>query len=117
MKRSQLEEIILEELYIAVGEHIALEERLEEAKARHPESKPAHGTVPDVQDRKMTKSQIAKRKALGKKMMDNPRVKAWAKKRAAKKGYGDAWWPSFVWAAASNSVLGGPKGKKSKGGD
>lgn len=90
MKRSELEEIIEEEIYNYLDEK----------------------SVPQPYDRKkarrMSKAQISNRDKIGKKMKKNPKVVARFRKK-----YGDEW-EDYLWASASGRALGG--GFKKKGG-
>jgi len=93
MKRSELEEIIEQEIYEYSN---GLEEK----------------SVPQPYDRKkarkMSSSQVSDRDKIGKKMKANPKTVARFRKK-----YGDEW-EDYLWASASSRALGG--GFKKKGG-
>ena len=80
MKRSELEEIITEELYKNIIERIV--------SSRNP-------------PRKMTPPQVTKRDAIGKKLKNKPDV---VKKFKSK--YGEDW-EYWIWATATNKAIDG----------
>lgn len=91
MKRSQLEEMIEEELHNYFAEMTAVDEK----------------SVPEPYNRKspprrqMTDSQIEDRKSIGNKMKKNKKVVARFKKKHG------ADWESYLWASASSIALKG----------
>ena len=91
MKRSQLEEIIEEELHKYFAEMASLDEK----------------SVPEPYNRKspprrqMTDSQIENRKDIGNRMKNNKKVVAKFKKKHG------ADWESYLWASASSIALKG----------
>lgn len=93
MKRSELEEVIQEELYKSLAELNALSEMLDEK------------SVPPPYDRKnrrrMNGSQIRKRDTIGNAMKGRPETV-----KLFKKKHGDDW-EYYLWAAATNKALGG----------
>lgn len=118
MKRSELEEIIREEIQKYLGEqNESLQEKYD-----------SDGTVPRVQNRKMTPAQIKKRESLGKKILSalkkgddktNPLRRAfirWAKKND-RPITSEKVMNSYAWAMASDYAIKGkafPQGKKKK---
>jgi hypothetical protein len=99
MKRSELEEIIKEEIYKIINEiRFMHDESLDEK------------SVPQPYDRKnrrrMSAAQITKRDDIGKKMKGNAKTVARFKKK-----YGDEW-EDYLWASASSIALGGGFKKK-----
>jgi hypothetical protein len=89
MKRSQLEEIIEEELYKYFAEQTVLDEK----------------SVPEPYDRKnrrrMSDSQIDARDSIGKKIKKNKKAVAKFKKK-----YGSDW-ESYLWASATSKAIKG----------
>jgi 3-methyladenine DNA glycosylase Tag len=88
MKRSELEEMIEEEIYKYLQEK-SVPQPYDRSKAR-----------------KMSKPQISNREKIGKKMKSNAKTVARFKKK-----YGDEW-EDYLWAAASSRALGGGFKKK-----
>ena len=88
MKRSELEEIIEEEIHNYLHN---LEEK----------TVPPYNKETRKNRRRMTKPQIDHRKEMGDKMMENPKTVARFKKKFG------ADWKDHLWAAASNIALGG----------
>jgi hypothetical protein len=78
MKRSELEEIIEEEIYKALAERTIA--------SRNP-------------PRKMSRLQVNRRDSIGKKMEKNKKAVAGLKKR-----YGDDW-KSYLWAISTNKAI------------
>lgn len=78
MKRSELEEIIEEEIYKALAEKTIA--------SRNP-------------PRKMSQSQVNRRDKLGKRMKKDKKAVAGLKKR-----YGDDW-ESYLWAISTNNAI------------
>jgi hypothetical protein len=91
MKRGQLEEIIEEELYKYFAEMAPVDEK----------SVPEPYNRKSPPRRKMTDSQIEKRKVLGNKMKNNKKVVAKFKKKHG------ADWESYLYASASSIALRG----------
>lgn len=91
MKRSELEEIIQEELYkhlaelAILGEEEAMDERT--VASREP-------------PRKMSKTQIAARDSIGKKMKEKPSAVKYFKRK-----FGSDW-EYYLWATATNKAMG-----------
>lgn len=98
MKRSELEEIIIEEIYKTLHE-----ERLMNEHAINEKS------VPEPYDRKnrrrMTRAQIIRRDKIGKAMKANKKIVARFKKR-----YGSEW-IDYLWATASGRAIKGGEQK------
>jgi hypothetical protein len=94
MKRSELEEIIMEELYKTLHEERFMNEQPLNEKS-----------VPEPYDRKnrrrMNGSQIARRDTIGKGMKKNKKVVA-----KFKKDHG-ADWESYLWATATSRAIKG----------
>lgn len=97
MKRSELEEIIMEEIYKTLHEMRVMNEQPLDEKS-----------VPQPYDRKnrrrMTGSQIAKRDRIGKGMKKNKKIVAKFKKQHGSE------WEDYLWATATNrAIKGGEK--------
>lgn len=97
MKRSELEEIIMEEIYKIINE-----ERLMNQEVLNEKS------VPQPYNRKnrrrMTTSQIVDRDRIGKQMKKNKKVVAKFKQKHGSE------WEDYLWAAATNrAIQGGAK--------
>jgi hypothetical protein len=95
MKRSQLEEMIEEELHKYFAEMASLDEK----------SVPEPYNRKSPPRRKMNTSQIQRRKTIGDKMKNNTKTVAKFKKK-----YG-ADWESYLWASASSIALKGGEQK------
>jgi hypothetical protein len=105
MKKSELMELIREELYNVLQEEFgqgggistSSEEELDEKTiARH------------EPPRKMTQSQVQSRDTVGKKLSKNKRAVSYFKKK-----FGDDW-KSYMWATATNRAIAGKKAGKGK---
>lgn len=90
MKRSQLEAIILEEIYNYLN--VVSEKSVPEPYNRK-------------NRRRMSKAQISDRDKVGKKMEKNKKAVKYFKKKFGKD------WKSYLWATATNKSMGG-KGRK-----
>lgn len=92
MKRSELEEIIMEEIYKTLHEERLMNEHVLDEKS-----------VPEPYDRKnrrrMNGSQIARREKIGNAMKKDKKVVAKFKKK-----YGSEW-IDYLWAAASHQAI------------
>lgn len=94
MKRSELEEIIMEEIYKTLHEERLMNEDVLDEKS-----------VPQPYDRKnrrrMNGAQIARRDKIGKGMKRNKKVVA-----KFKKAHGDEW-EDYLWATATSRAIKG----------
>lgn len=94
MKRSELEEIIMEEIYKTLHEERLMNEQSLDEKS-----------VPQPYDRKnrrrMNRSQILRRDKIGKAMKKNKKVVAKFKKQ-----YGSEW-IDYLWATATHNAIKG----------
>lgn len=93
MKRSELEEIIMEEIYKIIHEERLMNEQSLDEKS-----------VPEPYDRKnrrrMTRTQISARDRIGKGMKANKKIVAKFKKK-----HGDEW-EDYLWATATSKAMG-----------
>lgn len=94
MKRSELEEIIMEEIYKALHEDRLMNEQSLDEKS-----------VPEPYDRKnrrrMNGSQIARRDKIGKAMKRNKKIVAKFKKKHGSE------WIDYLWATATSRAIKG----------
>ncbi len=91
MKRSQLEEIITEELYKYIAELAAFGDTMDEKSVPPPYNR--------KERRRMTKAQIKKRDVIGKSMKNRPAAVKYFKKK-----FGDDW-EYYLWASATNKAV------------
>lgn len=139
MKRSELEEIIREEIQLALSalsEDAPLHEKDGEKKKRAGYGKYINkkgdskfdsiGTVPTIRKRKMTASQVQARKRIGEKILNAMRrgtneknkIKAALTRHAEKHGFENPTrkvLASFVWAMASDYAIRGKDFKTGSG--
>ena len=101
MKRSELEEIIKEEIYKIINEIRFMSDESLDEKTVPPYTKETRKNR-----RRMSPAQITKRDDIGKKMKGNAKTVARFKKK-----YGDEW-EDYLWASASSIALGGGFKKK-----
>lgn len=92
MKRSELEEIIAEEIYKTLAEITAFAS-LDEKSVPEPYNRKSPPR------RKMTRSQITRRDSIGKSIKGNSKAVAKFKKKFGKD------WESYLWASATNKAI------------
>lgn len=94
MKRSELEEIIMEEIYKTLHEERVMNElQLDEKSVPEPYNRKGR--------RRMTGSQIARRDKIGKAMKANKKIVAQFKKKHGPE------WIDYLWATATGKALQG----------
>lgn len=95
MKRSELEEIIIEELYKYIAEVALVDADLDEKSVPEPYNRKSPPR------RKMTATQVKRRDTIGKSMKERPAAVKYFKKKFDKD------WEYYLWAAATNKAIKG----------